>query len=146
MEKVTNSDQILGQKISKIWCGYAAVFFLELGELSSLVKQSVKGEYSSEKGEFTIMIEGDWLLKKGDEVLLQRFSSSYEDIESITADLIGTEVKSITIDEANKSVDLGVGSNYSLLVKEHSGHQLTILPNIVLKADDSTLNFLQSVS
>lgn len=44
---------------------------------------SPRGDYFSEKGEFTIMVEGKWLLKKGDKEILNGFESSYKNIDEI---------------------------------------------------------------
>ncbi len=117
---------IFNQQITKVWRGYAAVIFLELGQLSTELKHSVKGDYSSEKGEFTIMIEGKWVLKKGDKELLNSDESSYQDIDKTLNFLVNLKIIGAQFDQSTDNFILQIDEDYLLEIIDFKNNRLTI--------------------
>ncbi len=73
---------VVEKQISKVWCGYAAFLFVELGPLFTVIITSKKGNYSSERGEYTIMIDGNWNIYKDSKRVVNGLESSYSDIDA----------------------------------------------------------------
>lgn len=117
---------IFNQQITKVWRGYAAVIFLELGQLSTELKHSVKGDYSSEKGKFTIMIEGKWVLKKGDKELLNSYASSYQDIDKTLNFLVNLKIIVAQFDQSTDNFILQIDEDYLLEISDFKNNRLTI--------------------
>ncbi len=126
MKNPSIPTQIIDQKITRIWRGYAGVIFLELGKLSKELLKSSKGDYFSQWGEFTIMIEGDWLLKKENKEILNVVESQYSEIDDILKEVVGLRLDSSEFNKSNNDFVFRIGKKYDLIISGQKNQQLTI--------------------
>jgi len=123
---ITNLLVLKDKKINRVWRGYAGVIFLELGKLTRKLINHSKGDYYSEKGEFTIMIEGDWLLEKEGKEIVNVTKSSYQKIDETISKLVSLDLKSVKLDESSNSFDFTIGSKYHLRMSAIEDQELTV--------------------
>lgn len=80
--------------ISRVWRGFGAGFFIELGELSE----------DDKKGKYTLWIETNmWKLSVGDSVF-DGNEEPYESIDKKIGTLVSKKLQNISLDQDNKKI------------------------------------------
>ena len=96
-------DQLIGKEISKVWRGYGATIFLELGKLS----KDPKGDL---KGESCIMIEWSWRVENKRSILFGSFSTDRK-IDNQLQKLTGKTIKTIRITGRLPEIEIELENN-----------------------------------
>ena len=63
------TQDLIGLPVSHIWRGHGSAIFIEFGELtpSKLIRRD--GSTGNAKGQFSLMIDADWRLERGNNIL-----------------------------------------------------------------------------
>lgn len=126
-QKTDFLSQIYSLPVSRVWRGFGAGFFIEVGKLSD----------DDKKGEYSLWIETNRWKLKGDGKVFDGNEEPFEAIDKETGSLLGKKVSQIDFDTQNKQVVVTFDNEASLICLPNE----ELFVSIVENAKTMYLNF-----
>ena len=97
---------MVGKKIARVWRGYGTYAALEIGEIHEKEVDSPKGKGIEKYGDWTISLEGDWKMYKGNEEIAESINDELKVLDFKLQLLKDLTIKSINLSDDKKSASI----------------------------------------
>jgi len=97
---------LAGKKVSHVWRGHGTYASLEVGEIHEKEVDSPKGKYLMKEGDWTLALDGDWKMYKGDGEIADSVNDDLKVLDFKLQLLKDLTIKSINLSDDKKSASI----------------------------------------
>ena len=97
---------LAGKKVSHVWRGHGTYASLEVGEIHEKEVDSPKGKYTVKEGDWTVALDGDWKMYKGDGEIADSVNDDLKVLDFKLQLLKDLTIKSINLSDDKKSASI----------------------------------------
>ena len=108
---------LAGKKVSHVWRGHGTYASLEVGEIHEKEVDSPKGKYTVKEGDWTVALDGDWKMYKGDGEIADSVNDDLKVLDFKLELLKDLTIKSINLSEDRKSASIFFDKDLAVVAK-----------------------------